>query len=94
MVKFGGVRNYIVGIWEPTDLGACADLNLPCADVSAYLPEPLDHASNSGEYGTHDYFSITWLSSFIVRDLLKKGYAVHYSGAHAAHGSPAAPCLM
>ncbi|KAI7838010.1 hypothetical protein COHA_008192 [Chlorella ohadii] len=80
MVKFGGVRNYLVGIWEPTDLDACADLNLPCADVSAYLPERLDHAS-SGEFGTHDYFVITWLSSFLVRDLLKKGYAVHYSDA-------------
>lgn len=58
MVKFGGVRNYLVGIWEPSDLDACADLNLPCADVSAYLPERLDHAS-SGEFGTHDYF-VSW----------------------------------
>lgn len=55
MVKFGQVRNYIVGIWEPADLGVCADLNLPCADVSRFLPEPLDHGKNAGAYGTHDY---------------------------------------
>ena len=29
MVKFGGVRNYVVGCWTPEDLAACADLNLP-----------------------------------------------------------------
>lgn len=55
MVKFGGVRNYIVGTWSSEDLEACADLNLPCADISSFLPEPLDHAPNAGDYGTHDY---------------------------------------
>lgn len=29
---------------------------------------------------------ITWLSSFLVRDLLKKGYAVHYSGEQVFSG--------
>ena len=56
MVKFGGVRNYIVATWDPADLEACADLNLPCADVTAFLPEPMDNTPNAGVYGTHDYF--------------------------------------
>ena len=55
MVKFGGVRNYIVGTWSQEDLDACADLNLPCADVTAYLAEPMDNASNAGSLSTHDY---------------------------------------
>ncbi len=56
LVKYAGVRNYIVATWEASDLAACADLNLPCADVAAYLPAPMDHAENAGAYGTHDYF--------------------------------------
>lgn len=55
MVKFAGVRNYIVGTWNDTDLAACADLNLPCANITAFLPEPMDHGPNAGKYGTHDY---------------------------------------
>ena len=57
MVKFGGVRNYIVGTWTKHDLEACADLNLPCADVSAFLPEPMDHSPDAGEFGSHDYLA-------------------------------------
>ena len=54
LVKFAGVRNYIVGTWEQADLESCADLNLPCADISSYLPEPMDHAADG--FGTHDYY--------------------------------------
>jgi hypothetical protein len=39
MVKFGGVDNYIVATWSESDLEACLDLNLPCADASNYLPK-------------------------------------------------------
>ena len=55
MVKFGGVRNYIVAAWDPGDLAACADLNLPCADVAAFLPEPMDRSRDAGLTGSHDY---------------------------------------
>jgi hypothetical protein len=55
MVKFGGVRNYLVATWDPEDLAACADLNLPCADVTALLPEPMDKAKDAGLTGSHDY---------------------------------------
>ena len=57
MVKYAGVRNYVVGTWEAADLEACADLNLPCADVSSYLPENMTEAGNTGAlgFGSHDY---------------------------------------
>lgn len=41
LVKHGGVRNYVAVAWSPEDLAACADLNLPCADVSGLLLEPI-----------------------------------------------------
>ncbi len=44
LVKFGGVRSYVVATWTPEDLAACAELNLPCADVAALLPRPLPAA--------------------------------------------------
>lgn len=55
MVKFGGVRNFIVGTWSQEGLDVCADLNLPCADVAAHLPEPLENPSSGEFYSGHDY---------------------------------------
>jgi hypothetical protein len=40
-VKHGGVRNYVALTWFKEDFEACLDLNLPCADVSDMLVEPL-----------------------------------------------------
>jgi hypothetical protein len=56
MVKFGGVRNYICATWSQQDLDACADLNLPCADISAMLAEPMDNAlrGDNGSLSPHD----------------------------------------
>jgi hypothetical protein len=45
LVKHGGVRNYLVVTWTPADLEACADLNLPCADASQLLLEPLSESA-------------------------------------------------
>ena len=55
MVKLGGVRNYVVGTWSPSDLEACAAMNLPCADLSPWLPEPMNNGPGAGKYMTHDY---------------------------------------
>ena len=60
MVKFGGVRNYLVGTFNQTDLEACADLNLPCADITAFLPEALNYGEeDAGKYATHNYYVST-----------------------------------
>lgn len=56
MVKLGGVRNYVVGTWSPSDLEACAAMNLPCADLSPWLPEPMNNGPGAGGVGSqHDY---------------------------------------
>ena len=57
MVKYGGVKNYIVATFNETDLEACADLNLPCADITSFLPEALNYSEpDSGKFGTELYF--------------------------------------
>ncbi|EFN55055.1 hypothetical protein CHLNCDRAFT_52833 [Chlorella variabilis] len=76
MVKFGGVRNYIVATWDPGDLAACADLNLPCADVTRFLPEPMNRAQDAGAFGSHDYLVVCWLRSFLLTHLLRQGFVV------------------
>ena len=43
-MKHGGVRNYMLLTWTAQDLEACTDLNLPCADVTHMLAEPLSEA--------------------------------------------------
>jgi len=49
MVKFGHVDNYIVAVWTPEDLEACADMNLPCANVSSLLPRPFASSLPEGK---------------------------------------------
>ncbi|EFN51422.1 hypothetical protein CHLNCDRAFT_55152 [Chlorella variabilis] len=76
MVKFGGVRNYVVGCWTPEDLAACADLNLPCTDVARFLPEPMNNAPDAGTFNSHDYLVVCWLRPALLVHLLGLGYAV------------------
>ena len=90
MVKFGGVRNYIVATWDPGDLAACADLNLPCADVTRFLPEPMNRAQDAGAFGSHDYLVVCWLRSFLLTHLLRQGFVVFSTGG-CAWRRPAAP---
>ena len=49
LIKFGNVSNHVVLTWTADDLAACADLNLPCADVSHLLAEPLVAMAGAGE---------------------------------------------
>ncbi|KAL4856627.1 hypothetical protein ACK3TF_003057 [Chlorella vulgaris] len=78
MVKFGGVRNYIVATWDPDDLQACADLNLPCADVTSFLPTRLEEAANPT---AHDQLVIKWMRTLLTANLVKQNYAVICSDA-------------
>ena len=45
-MRHGGVRNYMAVTWTPDSLEACADLNLPCADVAYMLREPLSELAS------------------------------------------------
>lgn len=49
-MKHAGVRNYIALAWSQEDLEACADLNLPCADVSSLLIEPISECRGAKEW--------------------------------------------
>jgi hypothetical protein len=82
LVKFGGVSNYVVLTWTPADLEACADLNLPCADVAPLLVEPLAGGGEPGGYwGSHDWLAIVWLKPAVLLHALQRGYVVMLAGA-------------
>ncbi|KAI3432374.1 hypothetical protein D9Q98_003931 [Chlorella vulgaris] len=81
MVKFGGVRNYIVAAWDPDDLQACMDLNLPCADVTSLLPVKLEQAANPN---AHDELVIKWMRTIVTANLVEQNYAVICSDADVA----------
>ncbi|KAL4856645.1 hypothetical protein ACK3TF_003069 [Chlorella vulgaris] len=80
MVKFGGVRNYNVATWDPDDLQACIDLNLPCADVTSFLPTRLEEAANPTAHdqlvGVSDFLVIKWMRTILTANLVKQHYAV------------------
>ncbi|KAI3439060.1 hypothetical protein D9Q98_001470 [Chlorella vulgaris] len=76
LVKHGGVQNYVVVCWTPTDLDACADLNLPCADGSQFLARPLDKPGSSSTYYENDWLTILWIKPPMLVHLLEAGYAV------------------
>lgn len=94
LVKFGGVRSYVVVTWTPEDLAACADLNLPCADVAALLPRPLTSAAagkraTDGDYLTPEWLAIVWLKPRLLLRVLQLGYAVLFTDADVAWGRKA-----
>lgn len=80
MVKFGGVRNHLLATWTPEDLAACADLNLPCADVSSWLPHPPAGRSE------HTCLAPCWLC------LNQRPPGCQRASAHVI-GTPHCPCL-
>ncbi|EFN55545.1 hypothetical protein CHLNCDRAFT_133996 [Chlorella variabilis] len=87
MVKFGRVRNYIVLAWSPRDLDSCADLNLPCADATRFLPTPLDNGPDAGHFGTHDYLSIVWLKPAVTLYTLQQGYVTFMTDADVSYAN-------
>lgn len=97
MVKFAGVRNHIVGAFTAADLEACADLNLPCAGVSGYLAEPLDHGEDAGAFGTHDYLvgcaaGSAW--SRVCWRAARQGPPIELAAALACARPPAGPSAV
>ncbi|PRW56763.1 hypothetical protein C2E21_4548 [Chlorella sorokiniana] len=73
LVKHAGVRNYLAVSWSQADFEACLDLNLPCADVSDLLLEPL---AASGAPTQHDFVTMTWIKPAVVLRALRLGYAI------------------
>lgn len=94
LVKFGGVRNHLLVAWAPEDLAACADLNLPCADVSSWLPrlwggQVLGGGSPAG--GVADvssragFAAVSWLKPALALRALRQGVAVMVADADVAY---------
>ena len=63
LVKFGGVRNYIVVTWCQADMNACTDLNLPCTLLpDDLLPDKLERPeAPEGLFEGHDYTVGGWV---------------------------------
>ncbi|KAL4440300.1 hypothetical protein ABPG75_003301 [Micractinium tetrahymenae] len=74
LVKFAEVTNYIVAVWSEEALGACADLNLPCADI-----RPLVEARGLPEEKRHGQF-VTWTRHIVAERVLDKGLVMHFMG--------------
>jgi hypothetical protein len=64
MVKFAGVCNYIVVVWDEPSLEVCRDMNLPCYNATDMIPGGVPIAAEQ-EAKTHsrDYNKITYVSS-------------------------------
>ncbi|KAL4443517.1 hypothetical protein ABPG75_011254 [Micractinium tetrahymenae] len=72
LVKHGGVRNYIAVTWTATDLAACADLNLPCANASGMLRRPIDKDKPTAS----DFVVMSWIKPAVLQRALEQGYVV------------------
>ncbi|KAI3425701.1 hypothetical protein D9Q98_007677 [Chlorella vulgaris] len=82
LVRFGGVRNYVMLTWTAADLAACADLNLPCADVAALLAEPL---SGVGKPRGRDLLVLMWLKVAAVLRALQLGHVAMMADTDVAY---------
>ncbi|KAI3428080.1 hypothetical protein D9Q98_006464 [Chlorella vulgaris] len=82
LVKHGGVRNYVALTWFKEDFEACLDLNLPCADVSDMLVEPL---ITNTKLLQHDFIVMSWIKPAVVLRALHKGYAVMSADTDVAY---------
>ncbi|PSC71106.1 hypothetical protein C2E20_5498 [Micractinium conductrix] len=77
LVKFAGVRNYMMWTWTPEDLAACDALNLPCADGMPHLLHPP---------GWGDTILLAmWLKPVLTLRAVKRGVAVMISDTDVAY---------
>ncbi|GAB4814652.1 hypothetical protein N2152v2_001698 [Parachlorella kessleri] len=83
LVKFGGVTSYVVVVWNGRSREACAHLNLPCFDASAWLPARV--ADTEAKYGDPNFIAIMWLRTQFARHVLKLGYTIHVSDVDLAY---------
>ena len=70
MVKFAGVCNYIVVVWDEPSLEVCRDMNLPCYNATDMIPGGVPIAAEQeARLHTKDYNKITYVSpSPILRE--------------------------
>ncbi len=86
LVKWSGVCNYIVAVWDEPSLEACIDMNLPCFDASALTPgNSTIGAEREARLHTSDYVKITWMKPILVAELIDLGFLVHASDVDVAY---------
>ncbi|KAH7619200.1 hypothetical protein NADE_006045 [Nannochloris sp. 'desiccata'] len=86
LVKWSGVCNYIVAVWDEPSLEACIGMNLPCFDASAMTPgNGTIGADREARLHTADYVKITWMKPILVSALLDLGFLVHASDVDVAY---------
>lgn len=78
LVRFAGVRNYVAATWSSEDYAACLALNLPCWDVSSFLPGG-KAGSQELLFGQRAFHDMGWTRTAVAAHLVKQGYAVHLS---------------
>jgi Nucleotide-diphospho-sugar transferase len=86
LVKWSGVCNYIVAVWDEPSLEACIGMNLPCFDASAMTPgNDTIGADREARLHSDDYVKITWMKPILVSALLDLGFLVHASDVDVAY---------
>ena len=86
MVKWGGVCNYIVAVWDEPSLEVCQSLNLPCFNATSMVPGNKTIGSErEARLHSMDYIKITWMKPILVSALLELGYAVHATDVDIAY---------
>jgi hypothetical protein len=86
LVKFSGVCNYIVAVWDEPSLEACIGMNLPCFDASDMTPgNSTIGAAREARLHSSDYVKITWMKPILVSALLDLGFLVHASDVDVAY---------
>lgn len=86
MVKWGGVCNYIVAVWDEPSLEVCQSLNLPCLDATSMIPGNTTIGSErEARLHSMDYIKITWMKPILVSALLDLGFAVHATDVDIAY---------
>lgn len=81
LVRFAEATNYLAMTWSPEDHAACLDLNLPCWDVTRFLPwRSAQGGGGEALFNTQDYNAICWMRPRVVSYLTSKDFVVHMSG--------------
>ncbi|KAI9004727.1 hypothetical protein BC832DRAFT_592660 [Gaertneriomyces semiglobifer] len=69
LIKYGGIKTYIVACTKPATLDLCKNMNFPCLDVSQY--KDVEHISR--------------LRMRLAFELLRKGLSVHAATTNVAY---------
>ena len=86
MIKWSGVCNYIVAVWDEPSLEVCQAMNLPCFNATAMTPgNEAIGVKKEARLHSPDYVRITWMKPILVSALVDLGFLVHASDVDIAY---------